>query len=137
MRLLRICVLGFLSLILAGCATFQPVADRKDVVSAAESRAPLGIAVGDVLRLTRVDGTLIKLKVAAVDAGAITGLPTGRRQPVTIAIADIDRVERLEASAGGNRTVFWIVVAVAAAIVVSVAAAEDFSDDVAEGLTGQ
>jgi hypothetical protein len=103
---MRAVMVAFLSVVMVGCATFQPIAERDDLVSAADSGAMPSIAIGDVLRIRKVDGTVIKIEVSAVDSAAIAGKPTGRRKSVTIPIAEVECIERWQASSKGNRRRF-------------------------------
>jgi hypothetical protein len=129
MPVIRSCIVTAVSVVLVGCTTYQPIAERKDLVSAADAGGDMSIAVGDSVRLTRVDGTATKLKVAAVTAEAIEGVPTGKRSSVSVPFSDIERVERLQVSKSGTRRAFWIAAGVVVAGFIGAKALEDGVQD--------
>jgi hypothetical protein len=118
-KLRLVCVLVCVTC-LAGCTTFQPLgAPRTGPGGEAQYALTAQVAAGDTLRLTLKDGRQVRAKVSAVSADALDAVPSGDKQSVRYAAADISSVERLDVNA---RRSAWILGSIGAFLTVSLIA---------------
>lgn len=118
-ELLRVLLVSMISLSLMACMTTRVVAQGPDASAAALQQSPALGDPKDMVIVVTADGTRHEMRLTSVDAQAVYGSSLDHKQPITIPISQIQRVEVTEVNSRAIITVAVVVLVVAVVAAVS------------------